>query len=185
VVAALGSAGITWGPLHLVAIPTPQFNKLLNEWKVKSGVLITAVVQLLRAVRDLPGTEPILVLVDQLGGRHDYTPILHEAFPEAWAQAVDLGPNRYHYELMGLNRAIKICFQPKADGEHLNVALASMAAKYWRERFMELWNVYWQARCPGLKPTAGYPVDAKRFLEDIRTIVERDKIDLETIWRNK
>ena len=51
-------------------------------------------------------------------------------------------------------------FEPRADGCHLNVALASMAAKYLREVCMLQFNRYWAAQVPGLKPTAGYPTDA-------------------------
>jgi hypothetical protein len=49
----------------------------------------------------------------------------------------------------------------------LPVALGSMLSKYLRELHMILFNRYWCERRPDLKPTAGYSVDARRFLEDI------------------
>ena len=59
------------------------------------------------------------------------------------------------------------------------VAFSSLFAKYLRERFMESLNAYFAQRYDGetpLKPTAGYPVDADRFLHDVATIREREQI---------
>jgi hypothetical protein len=42
-----------------------------------------------------------------------------------------------------------------------------MAAKYLRELAMKAFNQFWQQHVPGLKPTAGYPVDARRFRAEI------------------
>ena len=44
-------------------------------------------------------------------------------------------------------------------------ALASMAAKYVRELAMRQLNAYFQSRVPDLKATAGYGLDAWRFLD--------------------
>src|SRR4051812_7438058 len=127
------SARVVWGPIHSVVIPAPKFNRLLDEWKLKSGVLATGVIALLRATLDLPGAEPIHITVDKLGGRNYYAPLLHEAFPDGWVRAIREGPARCEYVIDNLDREVHIRFEPRADGEHLNVALASMAAKYWRE----------------------------------------------------
>jgi hypothetical protein len=42
-----------------------------------------------------------------------------------------------------------------------------MTAKYLRERLMAGVNRYWQSHVDGLEPTAGYPLDAKRFRSQI------------------
>ena len=62
---------------------------------------------------------------------------------------------------------MRIDFKVKADDSRTPVALASVAAKTARELFMERFNAWFAARKPGLAPTAGYPVDARRFLADI------------------
>lgn len=43
-------------------------------------------------------------------------------------------------------------------------------------------NEYWQEKVPGLEPTAGYPVDAKRFLEQIRSEID---FPMDQLWRKK
>lgn len=66
---------------------------------------------------------------------------------------------------------------------HLPTALASMLAKYLREREMRAWNAYWTKRLPGLRPTAGYPVDALRFRSEIASLVADDAWF--GLWRNR
>ena len=63
-----------------------------------------------------------------------------------------------------------------------------MHAKYWRERFMEAFNEYFLDRHRGANPlrsTAGYPVDAERFLSDIEPIIRAENIDLATLVRSR
>jgi hypothetical protein len=179
------AAGVTWGPVRSVVIPTPRFNQLLDEWRVKSGVLATGVMALLGAVLDLPGDEPVYVTVDKLGGRHFYAPLLNEAFPGGWVRVIREGPELCEYAIDGLGREVYLRFEPRADGGHLNVALASMAAKYLREVCMLQFNQYWVARIPGLKPTAGYPTDAGRFFAAIRGVLAADGTDERAVWRSR
>ena len=168
-----------------MVIPTPRYNQLLDEWKLKSGVLATGVIALLRATLDLPGDDRIDIAVDKLGGRQFYSPLINEAFPDGWARVVSEGPDLCEYIVYGLRREVHLRFEPRADGAHLNVALASMAAKYLREVCMMQFNNHWQAKVPGLKATAGYPVDAARFFKEIRPTMEADGIAERTVWRIK
>ncbi|MGE3106967.1 MAG: hypothetical protein AB7G11_13600 [Phycisphaerales bacterium] len=69
----------------------------------------------------------------------------------------------------GSQRAMVVSFMPEADATHLPVALASMVAKYTRELMMGRLNRYWTARLPDLKPTAGYALDARRWLAEVGT----------------
>src|SRR5262249_33635389 len=157
--------------------------RLLDEWKVKSGVAASGVIALLRATLELPGDEPIHITVDKLGGRHFYAPLLNEAYPGGWVRVIREGPDRCDYEIDGLSRPVSVRFEPRADGTHLNVALASMAAKYLREVCMKQFNRYWLTKVPGLAPTAGYPGDASRFYEAIRGVLAADGVDEKLVWR--
>lgn len=179
------SAGVQWGPIRSVVIPAPRFNRLLDDWRVKSGVVASAVIALLSSVLELPGNEAIQINVDKLGGRNYYAPLLNEAFAGGWVRIIREGANRCDYAIDGLNREITIRFEPRADGEHLNVALASMAAKYLREICMVQFNRYWLGRVPGLKPTLGYPTDATRFFTAIRNVLVADGVEERTVWRAK
>ncbi len=60
-----------------------------------------------------------------------------------------------------------------------------MTAKYLREVLMREFNAFWQRHVPGLKPTAGYPGDAARFLDAIRPAAQRLGIAEAALWRRK
>lgn len=182
---ACGPAGVAWGPVRSVVVPAPKFNRLLDEWKLKSGVLASGVIALLRATLELPGDEPIFITVDKLGGRHFYAPLLNEAFPGGWVRVIREGPNLCEYAIDHLPREVHLRFEPRADGGHLNVALASMAAKYLREVCMLQFNRYWTAKVPGLKPTAGYPMDAGRFFKGIKKSLKAEGIAERLVWRRR
>ena len=78
-----------------------------------------------------------------------------------------------------------VTFQPRADAEHFSVALASMVSKYVREVLMGEFNRFWCEQVPGLKPTAGYPGDSRRFYDAIRPAAERLGIPEAALWRRK
>jgi hypothetical protein len=63
-----------------------------------------------------------------------------------------------------------VSFLEDADARCFPVSLASMYSKYVRELFMKLFNQYWCELVPGLKPTAGYGRDARRFLRDVEPV---------------
>jgi hypothetical protein len=65
----------------------------------------------------------------------------------------------------------------------LAAALASMTAKYLREISLRPFNRFWQEHVPGLKPTAGYPNDARRFKAEILAAQQRLGIDDRVLWR--
>ena len=68
---------------------------------------------------------------------------------------------------------------------HLPVALASMLAKYLRELAMEQFNRFWQQRAPQVKPTKGYPQDARRFRQEVSAILAEHPEWETVMWRVK
>ena len=60
-----------------------------------------------------------------------------------------------------------------------------MLAKYLRERMMESFNAFWQSYFPEIRPTAGYPMDAKRFRAEIESKAIELGLPLEQWWRCK
>lgn len=176
---------LTLGPIKGVVTPTPRFNAMLDKWNNKSVVLAAGVIALLEENRKLPGEEPLIYLIDKLGGRNFYAAMIQEAFPDGWVVAEREGPEICSYRIIGSNREIRLVFQPRADGTHLTVALASMVSKYLREVFMRQFNRYWHEHIPGIKPTAGYPADATRFMKEITEKVKTLGFAEEAIWRRK
>jgi ribonuclease HII len=89
------------------------------------------------------------------------------------------------YRIERLDRPVTVVFRPRADAESVAVALASMLAKYLREVCMRQFNRFWAQHVPGLKPTAGYPGDAKRFYAEIRDTMLKLGLTAEQVWRKK
>ena len=183
--AAGRGAGFAWGPVRTVVIPAPRFNALLDHWHSKAAVEATAVIALLQEARGLPGAEPLSFVVDRLGGRTHYAAIIQTAFPDGWVHGVEEGAERSWYIVAGLERAVSLCFQPRAESDHLPVALASMMCKYIREVCMRQFNRFWQAHVPGLKPTAGYPTDAARYFRAIQKAMQDLGLGADQVWRRK
>ncbi len=61
--------------------------------------------------------------------------------------------------------------------------MASMASKYLRELAMRALNEFWCSRVSDLRPTAGYPQDAKRFKAHIGAVQAELQIDDRVLWR--
>ena len=132
--------------------------------------------------------EPIIVLCDKLGGRNNYRRELEEHFPEFIIEVMEESRALSRYVLSQDEWHIEIRFQMKGEA-NAPTALASIFDKYLRELSMVAFNQWWSARVPDLAPTAGYPVDAKRFLADISEALSKedvsDKVTMSALWREK
>jgi hypothetical protein len=181
-----GASRLTWGLVRSVIICPARFNALLDEWGSKGAVLAQGLAALLQCNRqpDQRG-EAIHVLIDKHGGRNTYTAIVQNALPDCMVLAQEEGMERSSYQVLGAGREIRLTFQPRAEAEHICVALASMVSKYVRELLMREFNQFWQGHVPGLKPTAGYPGDAGRFFQAILPVVQRLGIAETAVWRRK
>jgi hypothetical protein len=174
-----------WG-LRSVTICSQRFNGLLDEGGSKGVVMAHSLAGLLRwALLSLPRPDDIAFFIDKHGGRNTYAAQVQHALPETMVVARRESLHQSVYEVLGLCRSVTLTFQPRADAEHFCVALASMASKYLRELLMREFNRFWQDQVPNLKPTAGYPGDAARFLSDILPAARRLGVAEEALWRRK
>ena len=180
-----GDRQIHLGFVRSVIVCPQRFNALLDRHDSKAAVLAIALGELLRAAQEACPEEALYFFVDKHGGRNSYAPLLQPAFDDGVVLANEEGALRSVYRLQGAKRAMQVVFQPRADGDHLCVALASMLSKYLREVLMVQFNQFWQKHLPELKPTAGYPTDAVRFFADIQETIGRLNIPHETLWRRK
>ena len=48
---------------------------------------------------------------------------------------------------------------------------------------MQGFNAFWESRAPGLRGTAGYPVDAARWRREAAEAVRSAGIDWDRVWR--
>ncbi|MFO0849509.1 MAG: hypothetical protein U0871_13280 [Gemmataceae bacterium] len=165
-------------------VTAPVFNAVVAGSGSKATLLTVGLLDLLAAVRKGgPADQPVHVLCDKQGGRNFYAPLLQEAFPDGWVIAEKESAAESRYRVMNLGREVVVTFRPRADADSVAVALASMLAKYVREVCMRQFNAFWATHVPGVKPTAGYPVDAKRFYAEIRPAMDRLGIPPEAVWR--
>lgn len=175
-----------------LVIPTPRFNRRIDDAGSKAAILTDGLIHILRetftagrAGYDNGANEPLLIVCDKQGGRNFYAPFLQDAFPDGWVVAERESAAESRYRVLGLGREVTVVFRPKADGDSVCVALASMVCKYLREVCMMQFNAFWQRHVPGLKPTAGYPGDAKRFYSEIQPAMARLGIHPDAVWRKK
>lgn len=178
-------------PWRLVAVRSAvvgpsRFNAGLRQHGSKAVVHFEAFAGLLREVWGLArADESAKVRGDKHGGRHFYYEPLLGAFPDTWIDRFEEGPKLSRYLIRQGDHRLELSLQPGADAHDGLVALASLVSKALRERWMDLWNAYWIAKIPGLRPTAGYPVDASRFRTAILPHCEARGLTLDDWWRAK
>lgn len=179
--------GVTFGPAAVAVVPAARFNRVLDESGSKAVVLARGLVELAgAAARSLPADAAHLHFsCDKLGGRNAYAAIVQQAFPDGWIVVEKEGAAESRYRVDGLDRPVSVSFRPRADGDSVAVALASMLAKYLREVCMIQFNRFWATHVPGLAPTAGYPGDAKRYYDAIRPAMDKLGLAPDQVWRKR
>ncbi|QDU22631.1 ribonuclease H family protein [Urbifossiella limnaea] len=175
-----------------ILTPATRFNRVVDAAGSKAAALAHGLVSLMpfhltigrRGVYCYPDA-PVLFLCDKLGGRNFYASIVQQAFPDGWVVVEKEGAAESRYRVEGLDRPVSISFRPRADGDSVAVALASMLAKYLREVCMLQFNRFWATHVPGLAPTAGYPNDAKRYYDAIRPAMQKLGLAPDQVWRKR
>lgn len=182
---ATAKGNLDWGLVAAVLVAAERFNGLVDKWGSKGAVLGIGLTELLRLCVELPGAEPLEIIVDKHGGRNTYSALLQHAFQDGMVLARIEGAQRSMYEVIGLGRPVRVTFMPKADTAAFCVSLASMVCKYLREVLMGEFNQFWQDKVPGLQPTAGYPGDSRRFFEAIQPELTKLGIPRQRVWRDR
>lgn len=163
-----------------------EFNALVDHYGTKGAALSHVTLELVRQLIPptfLPtarGPLPAFCICDKHGGRNRYGALLQHFWPDTWVETLVESRAESRYRLGGAEFAF--CSKGEA---FLPVAWASMTAKYLRELSMKAFNGFWARQVPGLRPTAGYPVDAKRFRQEIAAAKEKLGVDDRVLWRNR
>jgi hypothetical protein len=182
--AALTQAGVRLVGLQSVAVFPREFNDTVDRSESKGAALSHWSLQLVARMIEPLGDEPIAILCDKHGGRDHYLPLLMHFFPDRHIEVVSEGRLKSVYRFGPAQRRVEIAFQAKGES-HLPTALASMASKYLRELAMLAFNDFWRQQVADLRPTAGYPVDARRFKADIAAAQQGLGIEDRIVWRTK
>ncbi len=178
--------GVRYLAARSAVISPYEFNREVARVGNKSLLLFNNCVNL---IIDLWKKYPELeIFCDKHGGRDKYGAMLAKAFANSRVKTLSRdGKSSSCYEVRdgSGDRRMRISFLKGAEEAHLPVALASMYSKYVRELLLRLFNGFWQERLPGLRPTAGYPEDARRFLRDISGLKTRLGISDEILVRDR
>lgn len=176
---ACASAGVRVVALRSDLVETPRFNRECHASGSKGVVLSRTTLNLLE--RNWPDDGiPALVICDKHGGRNQYGTLLSEAFGELFLPRLEESAGCSRYQVRGG----EVRFQVRAE-QYLPTAAASILSKYLREIAMEQLNRYWAQRVPGLKPTKGYPEDARRFRLEIAERQLELGVPDEVLWRER
>ena len=164
--------------IHSDIVVEPRFNQLTSEYNSKGLALSRIGFRLLRRAWGPEHSEAVLIIGDKHGGRNRYDDLLAEVLDGEMIFRVEESRSISRYRV---NRT-EFRFQVGGE-EHLPVAAASIISKYVRELAMEQLNRFWNQYCPDVRPTKGYPNDARRFREEIQAAVTKLQIDELRYWR--
>ena len=168
----LATAGLDMLLARPQIVFAPEFNRHIRRLRNKAAVSFAHCVALLRHIFDLCHETSATVFVDKQGGRKKYGYLLLRAFPHQSIRILREGPEESTYRMTGERGELTVTFAQGCEEKQLPVALASMYSKYVRELYVARLNRFWQHHVPDLKATAGYPQDAKRFLQDIGPVCD-------------
>ena len=180
----LGNAGVRPVAIRSRAVFPEEFNELVTEHESKGAALSHITLGLAAQLMAGLGAGAVSVVCDKHGGRNRYADLLADHFPDRFIEIHGEQRERSVYRFGPSEGRVEFRFQMKAE-RYLPVALASMASKYLRELAMRAFNDFWCARLDDLKPTAGYPQDAKRFRQDIADVQAELGIEDGILWRTK
>ncbi|NOY42461.1 MAG: hypothetical protein GXP26_11570, partial [Planctomycetes bacterium] len=167
-----------------------EFNELTDHYGTKGATLSHISIALLKEVLENPIPDPhspappTHITFDKHGGRNRYAALLQHHFPGERIETLLESRAASHYQWGPAESRITATFRTRGE-EELPTALASMVAKYHRELAMRAFNAYWSEKVADLRPTAGYPMDAKRFKDDIASMQRKLCIDDRQLWRNR
>jgi len=174
--AALARAADVW-PLWYRAdlVSAARINRELALEDRREGTKNTwathAVLRLAKLAVDELDAPRLTIWCDKAGGRAAYGEPLERAFVGSAStfERIDETRDRSHYRSIAPgDRRTELGFVMGGDRCDPRISWASILAKYLRELIMRSMNRYFADRMAGcaeaLRPTAGYPEDAKRFI---------------------
>lgn len=181
---------------RLRVLDEAYFNECVDRLGNKSDVLghisLELAWKVLGECMDFHSFKGIEIYCDRQGGRKKYAGLISQTYERShresqvpFCSVVGESPKTSVYSMRHAGIATSIRFQVHGDSL-FPPAAASMVAKWARESLMERFNGYWREVVgPGLKPTAGYAVDAARFARDIEPWITKLAIEKNQWWRRK
>jgi len=193
-------------------IDAASFNSMLDRSGNKADILSEATCGLAvgllnRTFQQADGD--VMICCDRFGGRVYYAGLVQHHCPDYHVAVINQSGQHSRYRLTASEPPVDqarlqkkrtasshpmvIDWSFTVNGDNFPpVAMSSIIAKSTRERLMHLLNRYFQTETSGypglgenLKPTAGYTVDANRFLKEVEAYRIASGIDDRILKRNK
>jgi len=165
------TAGVRLVGLWCIALCEQDYNALIREHGTKAATTALASRRLIGRVLEHGYPGAVRIVCDRQGGRQHYARSISGIAGRGDAKTLDEHERLSRY---ALDERTTVSFMPEAEDHHLPVALASMTAKLVRELSMARFNQYWGQRIPGLRGTAGYTTDARRWLTDAKPSLDAE-----------
>ncbi len=178
------SAGVMCEHMRSRVVVAKEFNELIVMHGNKASALSQVTLGLVKSLVAPLGDERILIHCDKHGGRSKYAPLLQPLFPEYLIEVCGEGRMESVYRWGPQSCRMEARFVAKGES-CIASALASMVSKYLRELAMRAFNEFWRRQLRGLRPTAGYPVDARRFKDEIAGVQQDLEIADDLLWRSR
>lgn len=182
----MDQAGVRPLVLGCTSIDAGELNRQLAEGDSKAKINQNAILGLVARVRviaaEVGETTPRIV-IDRQGGRTFYSDWITSCLPNSRVKILGENERISRYEVHDDKGAMVLSFETGAETRHFPVALASMVAKYTRELAMIRLNRFFAERLPQLKPTAGYVQDGRRFMKEVKPVVDSLELDQQHLVR--
>jgi ribonuclease HIII len=179
--------GIELIGLQARILAEPEYNRQIDRLGNKSTLLSELSLDLVRksiCVSAKP-EESVFVYCDKHGGRNRYSGVLLSTFDQEWFTVLMEGQKCSKYSALWDKHSLTIQFKVEGDSIFPSAA-ASIVAKWTRESLVTRLNSYWQSQLmQPIVPTAGYYVDALRFAEEIKPVVQKLRLSDDEWWRKK
>lgn len=178
--ATAGRIGVDVLDLGGAVVFEDRFNRMVSATRSKAAASFTFVAAHLQTIWQRFGEHHPYVVVDRQSGRVRYRDLLSMSFPDTHLRIIDETPelSTYHLEASG-GHAMTVSFQVDAETGNMPTALASMICKYTRELMMARLNAWFADQLArnfpnvNVKPTAGYALDGKRFLDELTPMLSQ------------
>jgi len=185
--AAVASDSLANHQIELLAVACrwvfpAAFNAGLESGKNKSDILSQASLDLAADLRRHDPAAAATICCDRHGGRKRYAGVVSHCFDAARVEPVAESPSCSRYLIHTDGPATTISFSVGGESQ-LPVAVASMTAKYVRELAMTAFNQFWAEHAATVRPTAGYPLDARRWWQETAEPRQRLAIPDHALWR--
>jgi ribonuclease HII len=180
---AMRKAGVQMHGIRSECVFVGEFNNIIRATRNKSTAALGITFRLIHYLWGRLNDGCMHINVDRQGGRMRYLPALERAFEGCSFKILREEPECSEYEMSDSRRTARITFSVGGESAHMAIALASMAAKYLRELFMDLFNEFWAGHVEQLKPTAGYFTDGRRFYAEIGEAMKQLGVDEDIIYR--